>query len=507
MALPDWFDVNLLGTVNMLKNVCASAINSFTIFKFKSVIVMTIILLFVNISFVQASYLHAKGSKLYNDNAQEIRLTGVNWFGFETSNLGPHGLWARDYHGMLIQIKKLGFNCIRLPFCDAMLRDSAKVSSINFYGTDTYYPRADTLMNLELKGLSPLEMMDEIIRYAGELGLVIILDNHSREPDGYMNEKLWYTDKTSEQLWIDDWVMLADRYKNNPAVIGLDLDNEPHGKTSDGGSIWGTDDTQHDWNTAAQKCGNAILAVNPDVLIIIEGVEQYNSTTYWWGGNLRGVKTNPITLTKQEKLVYSAHEYGPEVFQQTWFDDSNFPDNMASIWDDAFGYIVKDNIAPLFIGEFGINDTSSYSGKSGKWFKTFLKYMADLSYSWTFWCFNPNSGDTGGLLSYDWITVVQWKVDALQTICAPLINSASNVRQRVSSGSKASHSLVVKKNMLGYNGKLTGNMKIDIVDMNGKVIRSASSFPVNVSHVSSGVYAAVLYRNAQIVERLQFTQY
>jgi hypothetical protein len=180
---------------------------------------------------------------------------------------------------------------------------------------------------------------------------------------------------------------------------------------------------------------------------------------------------------------------------------------MASIWDDAFGYIVKDNIAPLFIGEFGINDTSSYSGKSGKWFKTFLKYMADLSYSWTFWCFNPNSGDTGGLLSYDWITVVQWKVDALQTICAPLINSASNVRQRVSSGSKASHSLVVKKNMLGYNGKLTGNMKIDIVDMNGKVIRSASSFPVNVSHVSSGVYAAVLYRNAQIVERLQFTQY
>jgi endoglucanase len=492
----------------MLQKSFTKKVNSlFITFRLKALIVIPTILLLLNLSSVQASYIHAKGSKLYNDNNEEVRLTGVNWFGFETSNMGPHGLWARDYHGILIQIKQLGFNCIRMPFCNAMLRDGAEVNSINFYGTDPYYPRADTLMNIELKGLSPLQMLDKIIGYAKELGLVIILDNHSREPDGYMNEKLWYTDKTSEQLWIDDWVMLAGRYKNNPTVIGVDLDNEPHGKAADGGSIWGTGDTLHDWNTAAQKCGNAILAANPDLLIIVEGVEQYVSTTYWWGGNLRGVSTYPITLTNKEKLMYSAHEYGPEVFQQTWFDDSSFPDNMESIWNAAFGYIVKDNTAPILIGEFGIKDTSSYSGKAGTWFKNLLEYMSKLSYSWTFWCFNPNSGDTGGLLSYDWLTVEQWKVDALKTYCAPLINSTSSTKQRIVLTSKAVHSLVMKKNAIKYNGKSTGNIKVDIINLNGKVIRSEISFPVNVAHVASGVYTAVLYRNAQIVDKLQFTRY
>lgn len=47
-----------------------------------------------------ASYLTAKGSKLYNDKGEAVCLTGVNWFGFETTNMFPHGLWVRDYHGV-----------------------------------------------------------------------------------------------------------------------------------------------------------------------------------------------------------------------------------------------------------------------------------------------------------------------------------------------------------------------------------------------------------------------
>jgi endoglucanase len=92
-----------------------------------------------------------------------------------------------------------------------------------------------------------------------------------------------------------------------------------------------TGDTTVDWNLAAQKCGNAILSVNPDVLIVIEGVEQVGSKTYWWGGNLEGVVKTPIVLTKPEKLVYSPHEYGPEVFQQPWFDSSSFPSNLSKV--------------------------------------------------------------------------------------------------------------------------------------------------------------------------------
>ncbi len=49
------------------------------------------------------------------------RMTGVNWFGFETSLYVPHGLWSRDYRSMLQQMRDLGFNTIRVPFSDAML--------------------------------------------------------------------------------------------------------------------------------------------------------------------------------------------------------------------------------------------------------------------------------------------------------------------------------------------------------------------------------------------------
>lgn len=435
---------------------------------------------------VPASYLHAKGGKLYNDNDQAVRLTGVNWFGFETSNFGPHGLWARDYHGILLQIKGMGFNCIRLPFCDAMLRDSAKVQSINFFGTDPFYPRNKTEMNKELAGLSPLQMMDEILNYAGVLGLVVILDNHSRDHDGYMNEKVWYTASTSEQQWIDDWVMLADRYKNQPSVIGMDLDNEPHGKATDGGSTWGVGNAATDWNAAAQRCGNAIQAVNANVLIVIEGVEQYGATTYWWGGNLRGVQTAPVTLTKQEKLVYSAHEYGPEVFQQDWFSGAGFPANMTGIWDDAFGFVVKNDIAPLFIGEFGINDTASYAGTEGIWFKTLLKYLADNFCSWTFWCFNPNSGDTGGLLMYDWLTPEQWKVDALKPLCAPLINDAQSVKSVIGYSSSAPGYLEMRNNQVHYAGPAPINYTIELLTLKGQIVQKAMNAPLTITKTATG---------------------
>jgi endoglucanase len=444
------------------------------------------------------SYLTAKGSKLYNDHGEVVRLTGVNWFGFETTNMFPHGLWARDYHGVLLQIRKMGFNCIRLPFCNEMLRDDAKPDKPNFYGEDPFYQRDKTEFNKELIDLTPLQMMDEIIRFAGVLGLVIILDNHSREHDGYMNEKLWYTSKTSERAWIDDWVMLAKRYKNNPTVTGFDLDNEPHGKITEDGSTWAIGNAATDWNVAAQKCGNAILAENPDVLVIIEGVQQYDSTVYWWGGNLRGVKKQPIVLSKPDKLVYSPHEYGPEVFQQPWFFQDDFPANMEVIWDNAFGYIAKENIAPLLVGEFGISSMDSYQGKAGVWLKTFVKYLIDNVISWTFWALNPNSGDTGGMLDNDWVSEVQWKLDEVKSMRAPLINQPMSVRRGAAPAASKRCAFHIKNNILLFGNEWKSGVAIDLVNLHGEVVRSAKESSLPLEHIAAGTYVVSLRNNYRI---------
>lgn len=354
------------------------------------------------------NYLSVQGNKLVDSNGNIVRLTGVNWFGFETSLFMPHGLWSRDCKSMLQQIKDQGFNCIRIPWCNDMLADDAQITSLNSYGTDPY-TGVNPMNEYESTLTKPVELLDVIVEWCQENNMKIILDNHSRQHDGYMNELLWYTDATPESQWIEDWVFLTDRYKNNDAVIAMDLNNEPHGKYGNG-ATWGDSNPDTDWNKAAERCGNAILEVNPNVLIMVEGIEEYMGETYWWGGNLKGVNDYPVQLSNPDKLMYSPHEYGPTVHNQEWFSASDFPDNMPAIWEENFNFILTKEISPLLIGEFGIRDSG---GADEIWFDYLLEYMAGRGYSWTFWCWNPNSGDTGGLLDDQWVNIVEWKMDKL----------------------------------------------------------------------------------------------
>jgi len=340
------------------------------------------------------------------------RLTGVNWFGFETANLSPHGLWARDYHSMLQQIKDLGFNSIRLPWCNDMLAGTPNSIQINPYGVDPYTKQVG--LNGDLAGLSSLQVMDKIVEECRRLGLRVILDNHSRAADGYMNETLWYHDGYPEDTWISDWVFLINRYRNNPAVVAADLKNEPHGNVGTGmkpPATWGSDQAGYgatDWRKAAINCGQAILAANPNIMLIVEGVEQYQDKGYWWGGNLAGVRDHPITAgdLPARNLWYSAHEYGPEVYQQSWFTDPSFPANLPALWNDRFWFLRQDGIGPLFFGEFGIKEAAAADETSvaHRWLATFMAYVGNKSH-WTFWAMNPNSGDTEGILQNDWVTV------------------------------------------------------------------------------------------------------
>jgi len=132
--------------------------------------------------------------------------------------------------------------------------------------------------------------------------------------------------------------MLANRYKNQRNVIGADLKNEPHGQAS-----WGTGDRATDWRLAAERAGNAVLAVNPNWLILVEGVERnvpgQRLPSHWWGGNLEGVRNYPVRLSTPRKLVYSPHEYGAGVYDQPWFSESTFPQNLDARWEAEFNYI------------------------------------------------------------------------------------------------------------------------------------------------------------------------
>src|SRR2546428_12682616 len=77
-------------------------------------------------------FLHDFHGELVDTSGCQVHLTGVNWFGFETSAFAPHGLAVRNWKEMLDQIKGLGFNTIRLPFTNQLFDPSSQPQEINY---------------------------------------------------------------------------------------------------------------------------------------------------------------------------------------------------------------------------------------------------------------------------------------------------------------------------------------------------------------------------------------
>jgi aryl-phospho-beta-D-glucosidase BglC (GH1 family) len=348
-----------------------------------------------------SGYLHTSGNQIVDAAGHSVRIAAVNWFGTESTTYAPHGLWTASYKTMMTQMVQQGFNAIRLPFSLQTFAPSSTPNGIDFS------------KNPDLAGLNGLQVMDKIVACASQLGLKIILDDHrSAAGAGPNGDGLWYGDGYSQQDWINTWTMLASHYAGNSTVIGGDLSNEPHGPAT-----WG-DGGPNDWAAAATLAGNGIQAVNPNWLILVEGIETYQGQSTWWGGNLQGVAAHPITLNTPNQLVYSPHDYPASIYPQSWFSDPNYPNSLPAVWDKEWGYIAKSGIAPVLVGEFG---SKLQSTSDQQWLQQFVKYIDQTGMSgggqgisWAYWSWNPNSGDTGGILQDDWSTVNTAKIAAIQ---------------------------------------------------------------------------------------------
>ena len=374
-------------------------------------------------------WLHTGGTRIVDAHGRGVVLAAINWYGAEGPDFVPGGLDRRPYMDVLLTIKALGFNAVRLPFSNELVERNPRV-----------FKHLEA--NRALIGKHALEIMDAIVAGARRAGLMVILDDH-RSDAGWSahGNGLWYTAQYPESAWIRDWVTLARRYQNNPAVIGADLRNEPH---SNGpgteilalgylrqGATWGpyhgVDNPKSDWRLAAERAGDAVLRANPHWLIFVEGTEIYpnaNGTPdiYWWGADLRGAMQYPVRLALPHHLVYAPHEYGPQMHSQRWFT----PHMTARQWDQQFtkhwGYLLNrtgPDAAPVWIGEFGtphrsnldIVDTRPVS--QGQWFSALVQYIARHHIGWAYWAINGSmssgpfgrhygAADSFGVLTPDW---------------------------------------------------------------------------------------------------------
>lgn len=201
--------------------------------------------------------------------------------------------------------------------------------------------------------------LDRVIEWAARYGAYTVLDLQWLQADipygGDRNFVAPLPDLDSIRLW----ETLADRYRDEPAVL-YDIFNEPHDKLDgDPHPLLRPDGTAYpetwravtmaEWLPWAERLIAAIRGRHPDPVIWVPGIE--------WAYDLRGVELDA------PNLVYSTHVYP----------------NKGWNWDEAFGQLARR--APVFAGEWG--GTEADEG----WGFELADYFDRLQMGWTAWSF------------------------------------------------------------------------------------------------------------------------
>ena len=377
-------------------------------------------------------WLHVnENAEIVDMDGNPVWLTGCNWFGYNTGSQAFDGVWSLNMHWALNEIADHGFNLLRVPMSTEIIlgwknKDPDPMCKVNTY--------ANPELSVDgTEGGDPMYSFDiwnKAVEWCRENGIKIMMDIHSAETASAGHQyPVWYTDKFSTEDWLEALSWFADYYKDDDTLIAIDLKNEPHGKRDEGNfAKWDGSKDDNNWRYAAERGAAAVLKSNPNLLVMVEGVEVYPkfekgfdwnspSTDYahygdpeyqpyhgtWWGGNFRGAKEFPVDLGEhQSQLVYSPHDYGPLVFDQSWFYDGFDQDTlMKDCWYDNWFFLQDQKIAPLLMGEWGgfLDEEHDADGRNRKWMAALRDLMIEKRIHHTFWCFNENSGDTGGLIA------------------------------------------------------------------------------------------------------------
>ena len=72
---------------------------------------------------------------------------------------------------------------------------------------------------------------------------------------------------------------------------------------------------------------------------------------------------------------------------------------MPAVWDAHFGFVQQKTGRAILVGEWG----GTYEGIDKVWQQAAAAYFAERGIGSFYFCLNPGSLDTGGLLEHDWV--------------------------------------------------------------------------------------------------------
>lgn len=394
--------------------------------------------------FAETPYpLRTAGRHIVDADGRPFLIKAVNWYGANLEGQVAHGLDKQPIDHIVGLVKAWGFNSVRLTYSNAMLHDTRPVEARLIAA------------NPQFQGMTALEVFDRTVEALARGGIAVMLNNHSSSSEwccNYDTNGLWYFDgKNGYQQTMDqftnDWKMLAARYRHIPEVIAADLRNEV--RTAKWGDTllpsspnWGKGDG-NDWRRAAEWTGNRVLEVNPNLLIIVEGINWQGMLSFLggWRPHLRPVASHPVSLIRPDKLVYAAHNYGyigpkhngdkktsPGQTTYAEMDEESFRRAM----DEEWGYLLREGsyyTAPVIISEFGVHRKNP-SEQDRAWFERITRYLREHDVSFAYW---PLNSEGYGLVNSDWseISDDDWRAGYLRSILNNTIDNPRLPEQRV----------------------------------------------------------------------------
>lgn len=283
--------------------------------------------------------------------------------------------FENNFHNSFIRendfrfISESGFNSVRVPFHYGLIEKSP------------YRYNAGGLVYL-----------DRALAWGKKYGLGIILDlhaapgaqNHDWHSDSDGNANLWKS-KTNQKRVFALWEFLADRYKDNSAVLGYDLLNE---------TVIGDPQILTEFY---QKLISVIRKVDRNHIIFAEGNR--------WAQDIRCLED-----MNDDNLVISIHFYEPLELTFNFVPFLKYPLKSGfKTWHkpqikkrlEEYFQFSKKYQRPVHVGEFGVNYRQGIYGED-VYLRDVIDSFNTFGFHWNYWTYKAikNSMFPDGIYSY-----------------------------------------------------------------------------------------------------------
>lgn len=320
------------------------------------------------------SFIKTKGTKLVDANGNSLILKGTNlgnWlvpegYMFKMNQVnsprkidemlyelvGPDSLqvfwngFLNNYitHDDIKYLKSIGSNHIRLPFHYKMFTDDLYMGERN----------------------AGFKYFDRLIDWCREEKMYVLLDMHSA-PGGQTGDNIddsygypfLFKSKSSQDLMTDIWVKIAEKYKNEPVVIGYDIVNEP---------------IAHYFNDELPYLNHQLFLLYKRIVTEIRTVDKEH-TIFLNGSNWAG-NFDVFEEIIDNNVVYEFHKYWFEVNQEAIQKYLDFRDKHQ---------------VPIYIGETGEN--------TDEWVNDFRVLLDKHEIGWAFWLYKKMN-NTKGIMNF-----------------------------------------------------------------------------------------------------------